>query len=110
MQDFEPENDEDEFEPLSQGDDDDFVDEDEEEENEEDEDDIEDFPDSEETEEDVLVRMALIQFSFKFSEYVKEMDIELWKRAVDYAATFTKVEGVEFTRDEPDPPASPPPT
>ena len=49
-----------------------------------------------ELEEDLLVKEALLEFSFKFSEYIREMDPELWKRAVDYAVTFTKVEGVEF--------------
>jgi hypothetical protein len=49
-----------------------------------------------ELEEELLVREALLEFSFKFSEYIREMDPELWKRAVDYAVTFTKVEGVEF--------------
>ena len=49
-----------------------------------------------ELEEELLVKEALLEFSFKFSEYIREMDPELWKRAVDYAVTFTKVEGVEF--------------
>ena len=29
-----------------------------------------------------------------FSQYVKEMDPALWKRAVDYAKTFTNIEGI----------------
>jgi hypothetical protein len=77
---------------------------------EEDEDDSEDwdeedlydageFPLTEDTEEDILFRTALIEFGFKFSEYVKEVNPELWKRAIDYAVTFTKVEGVEFHSD-----------
>ena len=53
----------------------------------------------EQLEEELLVREALVEFSFKFSEYIREMDPELWKRAVDYAVTFTKVEGVEFSSD-----------
>ena len=77
---------------------------------EEDEDDSEDwdeedlydageFPLTEDTEEDILFRTALIEFGFKFSEYVQEVNPELWKRAIDYAVTFTKVEGVEFHSD-----------
>jgi len=97
--------DEDEYDPqeeaASYGDDDD---------DEEDEEDPEDFPDDEEDEEDILVRKALIEFSFKFSEYVKEVDHELWKRAVDYALTFTKVDGVEFVKDERAKPDEPPTT
>ena len=77
---------------------------------EEDEDDVEDFPEDEEDEDDILVRKALIEFSFKFSEYVKEVDHELWKRAVDYALTFTKVDGVEFVKDERSKPNEPPTT
>jgi hypothetical protein len=49
-----------------------------------------------EMEEELLVKEALLEFSFKFSEYVREIDPELWKRAVDYAVTFTQVDGVEF--------------
>jgi hypothetical protein len=49
-----------------------------------------------EMEEELLVREALLEFSFKFSEYIREMDPELWKRGIDYAVTFTEVEGVEF--------------
>jgi hypothetical protein len=39
---------------------------------------------------------AIMLFGMKFSEYVKEMDPDLWKRAADYAASFTKVDGIEF--------------
>ena len=45
--------------------------------------------------------LAFLQFTHHFQEYIKEMDPELWKRAVDYAKTFTDVEGVEFTYAEP---------
>ena len=57
------------------------------------------FPLTEDTEEEILFRTALIEFGFKFSEYIKEVDPELWKRGIDYAVTFTKVEGVEFHSD-----------
>jgi hypothetical protein len=40
--------------------------------------------------------MGIIEFGFKFAEYVKEMDPELWKRAIDYAKDWTEVEGVSF--------------
>lgn len=39
---------------------------------------------------------AMMEFNCKFSEYVKEMDPALWKKAVDYAVTFTKVHGITF--------------
>jgi len=39
---------------------------------------------------------AMLQFNCKFSEYIKEMNPELWKKAVDYAVTFTDVNGITF--------------
>ena len=39
---------------------------------------------------------AVFEFSTHYAHYVKEMDETLHKRAVDYAKTFTDVEGVEF--------------
>ena len=39
---------------------------------------------------------AVFEFSTHYAPYVKEMDEDLHKRAVDYARTFTDVEGVEF--------------
>jgi len=39
---------------------------------------------------------AMLQFNCKFSEYIKEMNPELWKKAVDYAVTFTEVNGITF--------------
>lgn len=39
---------------------------------------------------------AMLQFNCKFSEYIKEMNPELWKKAVDYAVTFTSVDGITF--------------
>lgn len=110
MEDFNPNNSEDEEDFLPEYSAEEEDDDDEDEEEDENEDGIEDFPDTEDSEDDVLVRAALLEFSFKFSEYIKEMDPELWKRAVDYAMTFTKVEGVEFTKDDHDIPPSPPTT
>jgi hypothetical protein len=39
---------------------------------------------------------AVFEFSTHYADYVKEMDESLHKRAVDYAKTFTDVDGVEF--------------
>lgn len=39
---------------------------------------------------------AMMEFNCKFSEYIKEMNPDLWKKAVDYAVTFTKVNGITF--------------
>lgn len=39
---------------------------------------------------------AMMEFNGKFSEYIKEMNPELWKKAVDYAVTFTQVNGITF--------------
>ena len=39
---------------------------------------------------------AVFEFSTHYAHYVKEMDENLHRRAVDYAKTFTDVEGVEF--------------
>jgi|LakMenEpi03Aug12_release.lakeMendotaPanAssembly.Ray.scaffolds.fasta_scaffold1644920_2 hypothetical protein len=50
--------------------------------------------------EEHLIRLAVAEFGLKFAEYVKEVDLELWKRAVDYATDYTKVEGVEFKKNE----------
>lgn len=39
---------------------------------------------------------AMMEFNGKFSEYIKEVDASLWKKAVDYAVTFTEVDGIVF--------------
>ncbi len=39
---------------------------------------------------------AVFEFSTHYAHYVKEMDENLHRQAVDYAKTFTDVEGVEF--------------
>jgi hypothetical protein len=57
--------------------------------------------DDELREEAAKLSMAFLQFTHHFQEYVREMDPHLWKRAVDYAKTFTEVEGVEFTYADP---------
>jgi len=45
---------------------------------------------------------AVFEFSTHYAHYVKEMDETLHKRAVDYAKTFTDVDGVEFNYTEED--------
>ena len=57
-------------------------------------DDLDDDIDHEEAEK---ITQAFLQFTHHFQEYIREMNPELWKRAVDYSKTFTDVEGVEFT-------------
>ena len=39
---------------------------------------------------------AIMLFALKFGEYVREVDGDLWKRATDYAVSFTKIDGLEF--------------
>ena len=67
----------------------------------EEDDDLDDISDDEIREEAEKLSMAFLEFTHHFQEYIKEMNPELWKRAVDYAKTFTEVEGVEFTYAEP---------
>lgn len=57
-------------------------------------DDLDDDIDHEEAE---RITQAFLQFTHHFQEYIREMNPELWKRAVDYSKTFTDIEGVEFT-------------
>ena len=47
---------------------------------------------------DTLV--ALVKFALNFTAYVKEMDPNLWKRAAEYAADYTKDHGISFTPSE----------
>ena len=56
---------------------------------------------NEERREAELLTAAFLDFTHHFQVYIKEMEPELWKRAVDYAKTFTDVEGVEFTYADP---------
>jgi hypothetical protein len=47
------------------------------------------------SEEDILkASEAYLTFVQRFGEYVKEMNPELWHRAREYAADFTKISGV----------------
>jgi hypothetical protein len=56
------------------------------------EDDLENLPPNVES----SLAWAMMEFNCKFSEYIKEMNPDLWKKAVDYAVTFTKVHGITF--------------
>tara|TARA_R100000458_G_scaffold32554_1_gene29940 strand:- start:3680 stop:3856 length:177 start_codon:yes stop_codon:yes gene_type:complete len=40
---------------------------------------------------------AMVEFGYQFSDYVKNVDEELWKRAVEYAKDYTKKNGIVFT-------------
>jgi hypothetical protein len=52
--------------------------------------------DEEMSEEDIIkASEAYLTFVQRFGEYVKEMDPELWSRAREYAADFTKIPGVK---------------
>ena len=47
------------------------------------------------TEDEILkASEAYLMFVNRFSEYVKEMDYTLWAKAREYAADFTKIQGV----------------
>ena len=39
---------------------------------------------------------ATIQFANHFSDYVKEYDLDLWKRAIDYAKSYTELEDFDI--------------
>lgn len=39
---------------------------------------------------------ALLNFMSLFSQYVKECDEKLWKRAIDYAKEYAETENVKF--------------
>ena len=48
------------------------------------------------SEEDILkASEAYLTFVQRFGEYIKEMDPDLWARAREYAADFTKIDGVK---------------
>lgn len=48
------------------------------------------------SEKDYNLLVAMVEFHFKFSEYVRESDPDFFYRALDYAKTYTKSNGVEF--------------
>jgi hypothetical protein len=49
-----------------------------------------------EDEKNNLMRTAMIEFGLNFARYIKEVDRDMWQRAVDYAKDTTDVDGVEF--------------
>ena len=55
--------------------------------------------------EDEKMMEAFMTFTSLFSKYVKENDIDLFKRAVDYAKTYTEedVSGIVFNYVDEDP-------
>ena len=53
-----------------------------------------------EDEKNNLMRTAMIEFGLNFARYVKEMDKDMWQRAVDYAKDTTDVDGVLFNYPE----------
>jgi hypothetical protein len=48
------------------------------------------------SESDFLLLTGLAEFHFKFAEYVREADNDLFYRAIDYAKTYTQVDGMKF--------------
>lgn len=70
-----------------------------------------DFDDMEEIDEEDLdpeqsqkLAEAYLSFTDKFAEYIRQMDIDLFRRAVDYAKTFTEedIPGISLTYHVPD--------
>lgn len=53
-----------------------------------------------EDEKNDLMRTAMIEFGLNFARYIKEVDRDMWQRAVDYAKDTTDVDGVEFNYPE----------
>jgi hypothetical protein len=47
-------------------------------------------------EEDWIKEQNEMEFNYKFSDYVKNVNKNLWDKAVDFAASMTKYPGVEF--------------
>lgn len=71
----------------------------------EDFDDLEDIDEEDLTQEQSdMIANAYLSFTDKFAEYVRQMDANLFKRAVDYAKTFTEedIPGVSLTYYIPD--------
>lgn len=48
------------------------------------------------SEKDYNLLVALAEFHFKFSEYIRESDSDMFYRALDYAKTYTKSNGIAF--------------
>lgn len=48
------------------------------------------------SEEDYKLLVGLVEFHFKFAEYVRESNSDMFYRAIDYAKTYTNSDGVQF--------------
>jgi len=48
------------------------------------------------SEQDFLLLTGLADFHFKFAEYVREADQDMFYRAIDYAKTYAKTDGMKF--------------
>jgi len=47
-------------------------------------------------EESASLVQAYLTFTSRFSEYIKEVDINLWNKAIDFAKDYTNIDGVEL--------------
>lgn len=67
---------------------------------------MEDYDDEmdENAEAQLKVCQAFLQFNSYFNRYIRELDPELWKKAVDYAKDSVDIPGVElrFVEDDED--------
>lgn len=45
---------------------------------------------------DPRIVLAMLNFNLLFSQYIQEIDLEMWKRGVDYAKSFTTIIGVDI--------------
>lgn len=45
---------------------------------------------------DPRIVLAMLNFGLLFSQYVDEIDHEIWERAVDYAKSFTTMDGIDI--------------
>jgi hypothetical protein len=48
------------------------------------------------SEKDYSLLVGVAEFHFKFAEYVRESDSDMFYRAIDYARTYTKTDGLHF--------------
>jgi hypothetical protein len=48
------------------------------------------------SEKDYKLLVGLVEFHFKFAEYIRESNQEMFYRAIDYAKTYTNSDGVQF--------------
>lgn len=48
------------------------------------------------SEKDYKLLVGLVEFHFKFAEYIRESNPDMFYRAIDYAKTYTNSDGVQF--------------